>query len=128
MHTGTSNIEHRTNCVGAKSNGEAQRSKARVWPEVREALHRWMRVPSGDFLVLNGKLWVLHDEVGTGLVARILGVSTRRVQALCDEGVLMEGRDWRKKPCGGPNGTYLIRKEAVMKLRGLEPGEKEFNR
>ena len=89
---------------------------------------KWLPVPVRGAAVLithlqNGEqptMTVLENEIGVRQAAELLGVSKRRVQAMCDEGVLSEGRDWRKKPSLGPNGTYLIRFDAVMRLRGSE--------
>lgn len=86
---------------------------------------RWCRVPKvtrRTLAVLDPeyKLELLPDEIGTREAAEILHCSIRSVQAMCDEGRLMEGRDWRKLRCHGGRGKYLITREAVLRLRTKE--------
>jgi hypothetical protein len=89
---------------------------------------KWMAVPMQGAAVLithlrNGsgsKMTVFENEIGVRQAAELLGKSRRRVQAMCDEGVLVEGRDWRKSD-PRPSGRYLIKFDSVMKLRTGEP-------
>jgi plasmid maintenance system antidote protein VapI len=64
------------------------------------------------------KMTEFENEIGVRQAAELLGVTRRRVQAMCDEGVLREGSDWRKSAALGPNGTYWIKFASVMRLRG----------
>jgi hypothetical protein len=77
----------------------------------------WVKIPQGDgaFLVKPAPA-VVVDEIGTREAAQILGLSQRRVQALCDEGVLVEGKDWRRNPAS-KRGAYRITRSAVIGLR-----------
>ena len=81
-----------------------------------------MQIPLGNRGVVvepDGTKIVLEEEVGTADAARILGCSVRKIQEMCDEGVLREGADWRKLPGkGGQNGTfYRIRRQAAVGFR-----------
>jgi len=78
-------------------------------------VRRWMQVPASA-LIVDGQVTPLGEEISTRLAARLLGVSQRRMQAYCDEGVLREGIDWRKNPSRGPNGMYHIRRESVLRM------------
>ena len=55
------------------------------------------------------------EEIGTAEAAKIIGVSVRRVQQMCDEGPLVEGRDWRR-PIG--NGFYKIKRASAIRASG----------
>ena len=91
------------------------------WRGAAAALGGMMLVPlaGGRWEIRPGKPVVLHgeDEIGTPEAARILGCSTRRVVALCDEDILREGEDWRRI---GPRGFYHIKRAAVLRLAGME--------
>ena len=79
----------------------------------------WIPVVKGDVLVReDGSLHVFEEEVGTAEAARLLHCSIRHVQSMCDEGRLVEGRDWRKLP-GHAKGfrKYLIRVGAIERIR-----------
>ena len=68
-------------------------------------------------LIIDGEVVPLDEEVSVREAMQILNLSERRVQQLCEEGILLEGRDWRKNPCPGPNGTYLIKRKSVLALQ-----------
>jgi hypothetical protein len=52
------------------------------------------------------------------MAARILGCSVRSVQRFCDEGVLIQGKEWRKVPGLGQAGkSYQIKRAAALRLR-----------
>lgn len=79
---------------------------------------RYALIPivDGDIIVRrDGTVQVLEDEVGTREAARLIGCSRRHIQQMCDEGRLVEVRDWRK--VFGGRGGYRIRRAAVMALR-----------
>lgn len=63
-----------------------------------------------------------RDEITTTEAAEILGLSQRRIQEICDEGILLvEGRDWHKLPAvpgARSGGHFRIRRAAVVALRG----------
>jgi hypothetical protein len=82
----------------------------------------WLKLPQpdGSIVLRPGKPLVLGEEIGSAEAARILGLSQRRVQSLCEEGVLVEGRDWRKNPCASGDGNLRIQREAVLRLRSGE--------
>ena len=75
----------------------------------------WRRIPE-NALVLNGKIIPIGDEVGTAEAARMLNRSQRRIQSMCDEGILVEGKDWRRSPTITGHSHYLIRKSALASL------------
>lgn len=88
--------------------------------------------PDGSVTVKAGKPVILDgaDEIGTAEAARIIGVSQRQVIKYCDEGILVEGADWRRP--GRPMevrpetearkttgvGNYRIKREAALRIRG----------
>ena len=91
---------------------------------------KWMEVPIRGAAILithlqNGgtKTTVFEREIDVGQAAQLLGKSKRRIQAMCDEGVLREGRDWRKSD-PRPSGRYLIKFDSVMRLRNGEAVER----
>lgn len=82
---------------------------------------RWLQIPVVEGFVIvgrDGAVQVMEDEVGTREAARLIGCSVRHVQAMCDEGKIVEGRDWRKLPGPGRGFKhYRIRSAAVLALR-----------
>ena len=74
----------------------------------------WRQIPS-NAVVIEGKVIPVEEEVGTSIAAKLLGLSQRRVQAMCDEGILEEGRDWRRPPTITGFSHYLIRRTALQK-------------
>jgi hypothetical protein len=85
-------------------------SSATLKPQAPQAAFRWLQVPvvNADVIIRrDGSMAVLEDEVSTSEVAKLLGCSVRHVQSLCDDGRLVEERDWRK----------LTRRAAVLNLR-----------
>jgi len=89
---------------------------------------RWTEVPLTDCLITYASpgskpvIVPLADELTARQAAHILGISVRRIQSLCDEGTLLEGRDWRKKTGAGPNGHYAIKRSAIIALRTSSHG------
>src|SRR5258708_1563725 len=83
------------------------------------AAKRWTQLPSGVAVLVeaDGSQVVLEEEINSREAARLLGVSLRWMQNLCDTGVLHEQLDWRKLPARGTNGGYRIKRAAVMRLR-----------
>ena len=67
-------------------------------------------------LIVNGRIFALPEEICTAEAARIIGCHPSTVVKMCDSGILREGQDWRKLPTG-PNGPYLIRRDAVLDMR-----------
>jgi hypothetical protein len=63
---------------------------------------------------------VLSSEwIPTASVAKLTGYSQRHIRALCDQGFLIEGREWKQRPpCPGcrQGGRILIRRSALKKL------------
>jgi hypothetical protein len=76
--------------------------------------------PDGSILMRPGRPIVEEDEIGTREAAKILGLSQRRVQAMCDEGLLTEGKDWRRPASIKGAAWYRIKRTAVLRLRGVE--------
>jgi hypothetical protein len=80
---------------------------------------RWMRIPieRGTVVVLDdGQIHLPEDEVCTGEAAKMLGYAVRTVQAMCDEGRLIEGIDWVKARGRGTIGRYRIRRASIQRL------------
>ena len=75
----------------------------------------WRKAPA-NAVIMDGRVIPIVEEVGTGMAARILALSQRRVQALCDEGILVEGRDWRRAPTLTGRSHYQIRRAALVEL------------
>jgi hypothetical protein len=95
-------------------------SSATLKPQAPQAAFRWLQVPvvNADVIIRrDGSMAVLEDEVSTSEVAKLLGCSVRHVQSLCDDGRLVEERDWRKLTSRGARGEYRIRRAAVLNLR-----------
>ena len=79
----------------------------------------WMRIPqaNGEYILKPGKPVVEETEIGTGEAAKLLGLSQRRVNEMCDEGIFVEGRDWWRPPGRSRNGRYHLKRAAVLRLR-----------
>lgn len=75
------------------------------------------RQPDGSLVIRPGKPVLLggEDEIGTAEAAKILGCEPDWVGRLCDQGKLVEGRDWRRI---GDRGNYKIKRAAVIALAG----------
>ncbi len=89
------------------------------------AQFRWSQVPlvterTLAILEPGGKVEALPKEIGTAQAAEVLGCSIRAVQDMCDRGLLVEGRDWRKLRLRGARGEYRITHAAVLRLRRSE--------
>jgi hypothetical protein len=88
--------------------------------------------PDGSITVRAGKPVLLNgdDEIGTAEAARIIGISQRQLLKYCDEGILVEGEDWRRpgraleeRPETAARktrglGNYRIKRAAAMRIRG----------
>lgn len=70
----------------------------------------------------DGTIAVLPDCVTSEEAATMLGCSVRCVQEMCDQGALVEGRDWRKIWATGGRGRYRISREAIARLLRGEDG------
>jgi len=79
----------------------------------------WTRIPQpdGSFVMRPGKPVIQDEEIGTAHAARILGLSQRRIESMCDEGVLAQGEDWWRMPGSSRPGKYRIKLASVMRLR-----------
>jgi hypothetical protein len=75
-------------------------------------VRKWRQTPD-NAVILDGIIYAVGDEVGTREAAEILGLSQRRVQSMCDEGILAEGRDWRRTPCRSGHSHYRIKRAAL---------------
>lgn len=77
---------------------------------------QYVAQPGGAVLVKPGKPVVLHDdEIGTAEAACMAGLSQRRIESICEEGVLRENIDWTRP--GGPRGCYKIKRASLLRLR-----------
>lgn len=76
-----------------------------------------VRNPDGSLLIRAGRPVLLggEDEISTSAAAKILGCEPDWVGRLCDQGKLVEGRDWRRI---GERGNYKIKRAAVIALAG----------
>ena len=79
----------------------------------------WIRVPglNGEFILKPGKPVFEEEEIGTREAARLLGLSQRRVNEMCDQGLFVEGRDWWRPPGQKRGGQYHIRRAAVLRMK-----------
>lgn len=75
-----------------------------------------VRQPDGSVVVRAGKPEVLRgdDEITTRQAAGILDCSIDWVARMCDQGRLIEGRDWKRV---GKRGNYRIKRASIMNLR-----------
>ena len=64
-----------------------------------------------------GRPAVESPEVSTAEAARFLGLSQRRVEQLCLQGVLAREKDWFRMRGVKKLGKYRIRRESVLRLR-----------
>ena len=76
----------------------------------------WRKSPP-NAIILNGRVIPLEDEVGTAIAAKLLAKSQRRIQSMCDEGILVEGQDWRRAPTLTGRSHYQIRRTALEKMK-----------
>lgn len=88
---------------------------------------RWVRVPlvkCRTLAILNpdGAVELLWDGIGSREAAKLLGCSIRHVQAMCDEGKLKEGLEWRHLRGTGKRHHYRINREALLKLQSEAKG------
>ena len=83
---------------------------------------RWVMVPINRGVIMlrpdGSLLKILEDEIGTADAAVLLGCNLRTIQRACDQGNVVEGKDWRKVYGQGGRGQYLIRRDAVLRMRG----------
>jgi hypothetical protein len=63
-----------------------------------------------------GQIDLVPDELSSEEAAFILDSSVRFVQERCKQGMLEEGKDWRKTWVRGARGQYLIKRDAVLRL------------
>ena len=72
------------------------------------------RQPDGSITVRAGQPVLLAggDEIKTEEAARLTGLSARRIQALADEGALVEGLDWRRN---GRRGYYYFARASILR-------------
>jgi len=79
-----------------------------------------IRQPDGSVIARAGKPVALShgDYIRTTEAGRILGLSQHRVEDLCNEGKLVEGKDWWRV---GERGWLRIRRAAVLAMRGIAP-------
>jgi len=77
-----------------------------------------VRQPDGSLLARAGSPELVPggDFIGTMEAGKILRLSQRRVNAMCDEGIFEEGRDWVRP--GGPRGNYHLRRASVLRMLG----------
>ena len=80
----------------------------------------WRRVPLGVRMLAiiepDGRIEVLPDFLTTAEAAVLLKCSIRKVQAMCDEGVLVEGREWLKTCTRGGRGDYRISRDGLLRV------------
>jgi hypothetical protein len=79
----------------------------------------WLRVPgpNGEYILKPGKPVIEEDEIGTREAGVILGLSQRRVNDMCDEGIFAEGRDWWRPPGRKRGGQYHLKRAAVLRMK-----------
>lgn len=71
--------------------------------------------PDGSVLVRPGKPQIVGEETDVKRAARLIGLSVRRVQAMCESGEI------KCRQPSGPKGKYLIPLSEIERMRG-EPG------
>jgi len=80
------------------------------------------RQPDGSVTVRAGKPVLLggEDEISTAEAGRILGCTGDWCAELCDRGVFVEAKDWRRL---GKRGNYRLKRASVIAYGGLQPKE-----
>lgn len=74
-------------------------------------------LPDGGFILKPGQPVFEEEEIGTRAAAQILGLSQRRVNDMCEDGILLEGRDWWRPPGHKRRGQYHLKRTSVMRLK-----------
>lgn len=69
--------------------------------------------PDGSLLFRAGKPVVVEKEIGTAEAARILGLSPRRVEFLCEQGDFTTAH----KPGGRPKSRWRIARSEVLERK-----------
>jgi hypothetical protein len=87
-----------------------------------QIVQSWMKQHQADGSIIYrpGTPVELADEIGTREAAKICGLSQRRINAMCDEGVLLEGRDWWRPPGSRRNGNYRIKRAAIWRIKTFQ--------
>jgi len=75
------------------------------------------RQPDGSLVIRAGRPVVLDgdDEIGSIEAAKIIGCDQNSIYRYLDEGLLVQGRDWRQIAEGR---RYYIRRAAILRLSG----------
>jgi hypothetical protein len=77
---------------------------------------------SGASQAGNSSLTLGGDEwIPTRVAAKLTGYSQRQIQALCDMGFFVEGKEWRKRPPAPGTerpGRLWLRHSALKKMEG----------
>src|ERR1700722_18049539 len=84
----------------------------------------WIRIPlpDGTFILKPGRPVAEEEEIGTFAAAQLLGLSQRRVNRMCEHGILLEGRDWWRPPGRKRGGQYHLKRTAILRLKqGISP-------
>ena len=93
------------------------RPTTRLTPYAEQLLAR-----SGATQAGNSSLTIGDDEwIPTRVAAKLTGYSQRQIQALCDMGFFVEGKEWRKRsPAPGTDrpGRLWLRHSALKKMEG----------
>ena len=85
------------------------------------AAFRWGQVPQVAEQTLailkpGCKIELFPEEIGTQAVAEVLKCRIRTVQEMCNQGMLAEGKDWRKINTRGARGEYRIAQRAILEI------------
>jgi hypothetical protein len=79
----------------------------------------WVRTaqPDGSFILKPGRPVLEEEEISSRAAAQLLGLSQRRVNRMCEHGILVEGRDWWRPPGRNRGGRYHLKRAAVLNLK-----------
>jgi hypothetical protein len=82
---------------------------------------RWVRLPrvlepTLATIFPDGKVEPIPEYITALEAAGILRCSIRTIQGMCERGVLVEGREWRKICARGARGEYRISRAGVLRI------------
>jgi len=91
-------------------------SAPKLTPYAEQLLARSSASQAGNLSLVPSDEWIT-----TRVAAKVTGYSQRQIQALCEAGFLVEGKEWKQRlpsPGSRRRGRILIRPSALKKMEG----------